>query len=104
MQNPLRQPTPGITTPNLTAEPLGTAGEMTPGPDELDPYESPEAAREVAAIEAEMAALERERQPDALVDTLDAPPLAPRDEPEPFAFDEVGAAIDDLRLPGLERF
>jgi len=32
--------TAGITEPNLTAEPLGTEGEMTPGPDDENPYET----------------------------------------------------------------
>jgi hypothetical protein len=31
---------PGITTPNLTAEPLGTEGELTEGPDHINPYRS----------------------------------------------------------------
>jgi len=32
--------TAGITEPNLTAEPLGTEGEMTPGPDDQNPSEN----------------------------------------------------------------
>ncbi|WP_136689983.1 hypothetical protein [Halorhabdus amylolytica] len=28
---------PGVRGPNLSKEPLGTAGELTPGPDHLDP-------------------------------------------------------------------
>jgi len=32
--------TAGITEPNLTPEPLGTEGEMTPGPDDENPYDT----------------------------------------------------------------
>ena len=28
---------PGVRSPNLSRDPLGTAGELTPGPDDLDP-------------------------------------------------------------------
>lgn len=38
--------TVGITEPNLTAEPLGTEGEMTPGPDDENPYETGERAKQ----------------------------------------------------------
>jgi hypothetical protein len=31
--------TPGITEPNLTAEPLGTEAEMTAGPADYNPFE-----------------------------------------------------------------
>lgn len=33
--------TPGITPAKLTSEPIGTEGEMTPGPDDVNPYEDP---------------------------------------------------------------
>lgn len=32
--------TAGITEPDMTPEPLGTEGEMTPGPDDENPYEN----------------------------------------------------------------
>lgn len=38
--------TVGITVPNLTAEPLGTEGEMTPGPDDENPYETGETGKQ----------------------------------------------------------
>lgn len=42
--------TPGITDPMLSAEPLGTEGELTPGPDDYVPYDDPEYW---AAVDAE---------------------------------------------------
>jgi len=33
------QATLGMTEPNLTRDPLGTEGEMTPGPDDRNPYD-----------------------------------------------------------------
>jgi len=35
----MHQATPGITPAKLTKDPLGTEGEMTPGPDDYNPYE-----------------------------------------------------------------
>lgn len=36
------RPTPGITAPKLSAEPLATEGEATPGDDDYVPYDDPE--------------------------------------------------------------
>jgi hypothetical protein len=35
----MHRATPGITPQKLTEDPLGTEGEMTPGPDDYNPYE-----------------------------------------------------------------
>ena len=35
----MHRATPGITPAKLTRDPLGTEGEMTPGPDDYNPYE-----------------------------------------------------------------
>jgi hypothetical protein len=42
MDEPLMRPTPGITAPKLSAEPLATEGEATPGDDDYVPYDDPE--------------------------------------------------------------
>lgn len=34
--------TPGVTEPNLSAEPLATEGEATPGADDYVPFDDPE--------------------------------------------------------------
>jgi hypothetical protein len=41
--------TPGVTPPPLTRHPLGTRGELTPGPDDLDP-DVPEERRELERL------------------------------------------------------
>jgi len=38
--------TVGVTEPNLTRDPLGTEGEMTPGPDDRNPYEEGDTANQ----------------------------------------------------------
>jgi hypothetical protein len=35
----MHQATPGLTPQTLTKDPLGTEAEMTPGPDDYNPYE-----------------------------------------------------------------
>jgi len=32
--------TPGITIPNFSSDPLGTEAELTPGPNDVNPYET----------------------------------------------------------------
>lgn len=56
--------TPGISKPPLTPDPMGTSGELSPGPDHLRP-EVPEEREQLI----EMGYLSREREkPDALSD------------------------------------
>lgn len=71
-----RSPGNGITPAPLSAEPLATEGEATPGPDDYNPYE----------------------------DGGDGGRL--REEPtkgdDPYAFDDIGDTVADVRLPGLD--
>jgi hypothetical protein len=46
----LMQCNPGVTYPNLSREPLGTEGELTEGPDHLNPYRSERERRMVDEI------------------------------------------------------
>lgn len=39
-------PTPGATKPLLTKDPIGTEGEMTPGPDDETPFDKEEERRD----------------------------------------------------------
>jgi hypothetical protein len=82
----MMRPTPGITEPKLTADPLGTEGELTPGPDDYNPFDDPDAS----PVETP------DRAPPAV-----EPGLPTRGE-DPFVFDDVGGEIDDLQVPFLE--
>ena len=42
--------TPGITPVKLTKEPLGTEGEMTPGPDDWNPFDDEQDRKEIEAM------------------------------------------------------
>lgn len=102
MQNPLMRPTPGITEPNLTAEPLGTEAEMTPGPDDINPFRSERERRIVDEIEAQRRTRARQPSEESLEDTLgmDGIPNPTRGD-DPYAFDDVDEAVDDVGLPAL---
>lgn len=63
----------GMTSARLSQDPLATEGEATPGPDDYNPYEDRGG---------------------------DADPTAGDD---PFVFDDVGPAVDELSLPALDR-
>lgn len=75
------QCTPGITTPSLSREPLGTEGELTPGPDDENPYED-----ELNRVEQRGFTLKED----------------PTTDPDPYVFDDVEGVVDELSLPGLE--
>lgn len=75
-----QSPGNGITPAPISREPLATEGEATPGPDDYNPYE------ERAQEDSERAMRENES------------PTAGND---PFVFDDVGDAIDDVQLPTL---
>lgn len=68
-----RSPGNGITPAPLSAEPLATEGEATPGPNDFNPYED-----EGVGIEGS--------------------PTGGRD---PYAFDDIGESAEDAVLPGL---
>lgn len=98
--------TPGITTPNLTAEPLGTEGELSEGPDHLNPHRS---VQEKEAVER-YKRKRREREDDQLwksgmdIDTESVEWVAsvenPVEGPDPFAFDDIDR--DTFDLPTLD--
>jgi hypothetical protein len=103
MDDPLMHCTPGITKPALTAELLGTEGEMTPGPDEMNPYRSPE---ERAAVEETMQRQQtptRSEPPDSeLLDTVGVTPMGhPTRGDDPYVFDDASEEVDRLQLPIL---
>lgn len=41
------KPTPGITRPKLSLDPLATEGEATPGPDDVNPFDEIAAERQI---------------------------------------------------------
>jgi hypothetical protein len=71
-----RSPGNGITPTPLSAEPLATEGEATPGPDDYNPYEERE-------FEAAMNA-QAKRDPTAA--------------PDPFAFDDIAAGMETMEI------
>jgi hypothetical protein len=68
--------TPGITEANLTSDPLGTEGEMTPGPDDYNPYEDGADVPEVGDSGPEMPGFDG---PNAGTGGVDLPSLDPFD-------------------------
>lgn len=73
-----RSPGNGMTSMPISAEPLATEGEATPGPDDQNPYED-----------------------DTPSASLEEAPTRGRD---PFVFDDVGEEVDDVGLPGFSFF
>jgi len=69
-----RSPGNGITPAPLSAEPLATEGEATPGPDDVNPYDKFEAVSEASAQED------------------------PTDGDDPYFFDDVFVA-ESFELP-----
>jgi len=91
--------TPGVTIPNISAEPLATEGEMSEGPARINPWRS---ERERQAVE-QMKREKQAAQDDELYKTGsgEADKRGPRDSPlsnPPFAFGTNQTAD----LPGLE--
>jgi len=99
--------TVGITAPNLTLEPLGTEGELSEGPDHINPHRS---VQEKEAVER-YKRKRREREdgklwksgmdidPDSIewVATVESPTEGDGD---PFAFDDIDS--DSFDLPTLD--
>jgi len=99
--------TPGITEKRFTADPLGTEGELSPGPDEANPFNSPEEREIVEAYRAKQE--EQQRGDTDLYQTSGVvlPFAASTDETptegaEPFVFDDVTEATDEVGLPFME--
>jgi hypothetical protein len=99
---PLMQTTPGITETRFTQDPLGTEGELTPGPDGANPFRS---ADEREVVEAYKAKAEQQRQDSELFQTSGIVlPFAqeiesPTEGDDPFVFDDVGGEINEVSLP-----
>lgn len=72
----------GITPMVLSAGPLATEGEATPGPDDYNPYDDPD-NQAFAGHRANK---------------------TPTDGSDPFVFDDVDRIVDDVRLPGHNFF
>ena len=99
--------TPGITEKRFTQDPLGTEGELSPGPDDANPFRSAEEREIVEAYRAK--AKEQEKADGDLYETSGVVlPFAsntnenPTEGNDPFVFDDVGATTDDVSLPFLE--
>jgi hypothetical protein len=107
MDIPLMANTPGITTKRFTRGPLGDEGELTPGPDDANPFRGAD-DREV--VEAYKAKFDRQQRGDTdlyetsgvmlpfTADTKDDPST----DPDPYVFDDVSDETDDVALPFLE--
>jgi hypothetical protein len=102
--------TPGIVVPKFARDPLGDEGELTPGPDELNPATDPRARAYIEDLERKQR--EYARRDDQIASTVPNPrnpdlPPARVDDPtagdDPYAFDDVDEEIDDAMLPGLGR-
>jgi hypothetical protein len=100
---PLMLTTPGVTSMEFTAEPLGTEAELTSGPNTANPFRSAEEREIVEAYKAK----EREQQASDVdlmaeegvslpFDNTVEDPTAGND---PFVFDDVSEGVMDLRLP-----
>jgi len=99
---PLMQTTPGFTQKRFTAEPLGSEGELTPGPDDANPYRSADEREVVEAYQAKAEQQERENgtyQTSGLVLPFAQEPDSPTKGNDPFVFDDVGKEVDKVRLP-----
>jgi len=98
---PLMQATPGITEKRFTADPLGTEGELTPGPDDANPFRSADEREIVDAYKAKQAEYEKadlHRTTGIQLPFMDAP-KSPTAGDDPFVFDDVGEEVANLRLP-----
>jgi hypothetical protein len=96
----------GITEPNLSVDPLMTEGEATPGPAEINPYNSVEEAEIVEQIEQKRR--ERANRDDQIVRTTPVKPSflptfeSPTKGDDPFIFDDVEDEVDDVGLPFMD--
>lgn len=93
---PLMVCTPGVTRKRFTLEPLGSEGEMTPGPDDSNPFRSAEEREIVEAYRAKEA--EQKARGVDTNDTITLPfdDVNPTSGDDPFAFDDV----DPLQMSG----
>jgi hypothetical protein len=108
----LMQTTPGTTAKRFTAEPLGTEGEFSAGPDEANPYRSA-TEREVVEQHQEKERLQRTGDVQLFktsTGTDDTGGVShpmhtnstvndPTEGSDPFVFDDLGGGFE---LPGFE--
>jgi len=98
--------TVGITEPNFTEDPLGTEGEMSIGPDSINPYRSAEEAEIIDQIKQKER--EKAQQENAIVRTTPVEPAflpsfeSPTTGDDPFTFDSVEDEVDDVSLPFMD--
>ena len=97
MEDPLMLPSIGITEPKITKDPLGTEGELTAGPDEINPHNSVEEKEMVEAIE------EKQRDSDlykTVPATLEFEFPNPIQGNDPFIFDDIDTEdTQEIQLP-----
>jgi len=101
---------PGIVVPNFSRDPIGDEGELTAGPDDMNPAEDPEAREMIEALERKQN--EYAYRDDKVARTVpnpnnpDLPPATIKQDPtsgnDPFVFDDIGGEVDSLGLPGVE--
>lgn len=104
---PLMATTPGITEKRFTQDPLGTEAELTDGPDDANPFNSPEEREIVEAYRAKQE--EQQRSDTDLYQTSGVVlPFAastnetPTEGSEPFVFDDVQEATKEVSLPFMQ--
>lgn len=100
------QATLGITEPKLSRDPLGTEGEMTPGPDDENPYDGEGAFG--GDVEPDDAAFLSADPPlggrEVLGEIDDVAGERHEDMEEVFAFDGVGGAFEPNVVEQGEQF
>jgi len=75
--------TPGIVEPNFSREPLGDEGELTPGPDDMNPAVDPDAREMIERLERKQR--EFARRDDKVARTIpnpNNPDLPPAIQPD----------------------
>jgi len=93
---PLMQTTPGFTPKKFTKLPLGDEGELSPGPDDLNPYNSID---EREAVEEYKERLRKQRT--STPQLVQIPIDDPTEGDDPYVFDDIGTVVDDFQMPGL---
>jgi len=95
------QTSPGITVPKFSRDPLGTEGEMTVGPDNVNPYNSPDEKEIVDQIRAKQR--EQAKADTKVVRTtspFDFELRSPTEGDDPFIFDDIDRKdVHDVQLP-----
>jgi hypothetical protein len=102
MEDPLMLPSIGITEPKISAEPLGTEGELTAGPDNINPHNSVEEKEMVETIEQKQ---QDEDLYQTVPATLEFDVPNPTQDNDPFLFDDIDTEdTQEIQLPFAEGF